>query len=117
MVIRLTERQVRYAVLQCTKGVKTTAAVAGELGVTQFRGLCLVTFLDDSSRCVTAVRLFTEATSENAVAVLAEAIDRFGTPATVLSDNGRCFNVGRSKKRLPRGSWSPTAFEAALLER
>jgi len=83
----------------------------------RFRGLKLVTFLDDSSRCVTAARLFTEATSENAVAVLAEAVGRFGTPATVLSDNGRCFNGGRSKKNLPRGSWSPTAFEAALLDR
>jgi len=83
----------------------------------RFRGLCLVTFLDDSSRCVTGARLFTEATSENAVTALAEAAERFGTPAAVLSDNGRCFNGGRSKKSLPRGSWSPTAFEAALLNR
>jgi len=83
----------------------------------RFRGLCLVTFLDDSSRCVTGARLFTEATSENAVTALAEAIGRFGTPAAVLSDNGRCFNGGRSKRSLPRGSWNPTAFEAALLDR
>jgi len=83
----------------------------------RFRGLCLVTFLDDSSRCVTGARLFTEATSENAVTALAEAAERFGTPAAVLSDDCRCFNGGRSKKSLPRGSWSPTAFEAALLDR
>jgi len=65
----------------------------------RFRGLCLITFLDDSSRCVTGARLFTEATSDNAVTALAEAIGRFGTPAAVLSDNGRCFNGGRSSAR------------------
>jgi len=52
---------------------------------------------------VTGARLFAEATSENAVAALAEAIGRFGTPAAVLSDNGRCLDGGRSKRRLPRG--------------
>ena len=35
-----------------------------------FRGLNLITYLDDVSRCVTGARLFKEATSENAVVVL-----------------------------------------------
>ena len=83
----------------------------------RFRGLKLVTYLDDASRCIVAARVFTEATSENAVAVLRDAIGRFGTPATILSDNGRCFNGGRNKKKVPRGTWKPTAFEAELLDR
>ena len=71
-------------------------------------------------------QLFTEATSENAVAVLQKAIEMFGTPATILSDNGSCFvgAAGRYKKeedgrrrKAPAGSWQPTAFEAELLDR
>ena len=83
----------------------------------RLRGLKLVTFLDDSSRCITAARTFAEATSENVVITLREAIGRFGTPATILSDNGRRFNGGRSKKNIPKGAWRPTAFEAELLDR
>ncbi len=68
----------------------------------RFRGLKLVTYLDDASRCVVAARVFTEATSENAVTVLREAVLRvavkqFGTPATILSDNGSCFVGGRGR--------------------
>ena len=92
----------------------------------RFRGLNLVTYLDDASRCVVAAQLFTEATSENAVAVLQNAIKTFGTPATILSDNGSCFvgAAGRYKKgkdgrrrKAPAGSWQPTVFEAELLDR
>ena len=35
--------------------------------------------------------LFTQATSENAVVVLQQAIGQLGTPAAILSDNGSCF--------------------------
>ena len=87
----------------------------------RFRGFKLVTYLDDSSRCVTGAGVFKEATSENAVRVLRGAVRRFGTPATVLSDNGSCF-VGRGGRRkgggrAPSGSWRPTAFEDELLDR
>lgn len=83
----------------------------------RFRGLQLVTYLDDASRCVVAARIFTQATSENTVLVLQEAVGRFGTPATILSDNGACF-VGRNGRRnAPKEKWKPTAFEAALLDR
>ena len=51
------------------------------------------------------------------------SIDRFGTPATILSDNGSCF-VGRngcrkasSSSSPPKGKWKPTVFEAELLDR
>ena len=92
----------------------------------RFRGLNLVTYLDDASRCMVAAQLFTEATSDNAAAVLQKAIETFGTPAITLSDNGFCFvgAVGRHKKgadgrrrKAPAGSWQSAAFEAELLER
>ena len=86
----------------------------------RFRGLNLVTYLDDSSRCVTGAGMFKEATSENAVSVLRKAVRQFGRPATVLSDNGSCFvgRRGRSRGggRAPAGSWKPTAFEKELLD-
>ncbi len=85
----------------------------------RFAGLNLVTFLDDSSRCVTGAGLFREATSENVVAVLRQAVAQFGAPATILSDNGKCFVGARSdpkkKKSPPKGGWRPTAFEEELL--
>ena len=82
----------------------------------RFRGLNLVTYLDDSSRCILAARLFTQATSENAVIVLQKTISKFGTPATILSDNGSCF-VGRGGRKTPTKTWKATAFEAELLDR
>ena len=79
----------------------------------RMRGLHLITFLDDASRCATGAELFKEATSENAVAVLRQAIARFGAPATILSDNGSCFVGIRSKE--PRKSWELTVLEQAPL--
>ena len=73
----------------------------------RFRGLNLITYLDDASRCVTCARLFKEATSENAVMALRQAIEEFGTPATILSDNGSCF-VGRGGRKKQAGTWTPT---------
>ena len=80
----------------------------------RFRGLNLITYLDDASRCVTCARLFKEATSENAVMALRQAIEEFGTPATILSDNGSCF-VGRGGRKKQAGTWTPTLFENELL--
>ncbi len=85
----------------------------------RFAGLNLVTFLDDSSRCVTGAGLFREATSENVVVVLRQAVAQFGAPATILSDNGKCFVGARSdpkkRKNPPKKGWTPTAFEDELL--
>ena len=44
-----------------------------------------------------------------------QAILAFGTPASILSDNGSCFVGVRSG--TPRGTWVPTAFEGELLDR
>ena len=79
------------------------------------RQRCLITYLDDASRYVTGAGLFTQATSENAVIALRQAIKRFGTPATILSDNGSCF-VG-VRKGNPKGSRMPTIFEEELFDR
>ncbi len=83
----------------------------------RFRGLQLVTYLDDASRCITGAALFENATAENAVMLLRLAIKRFGAPASILSDNGACFvgQNGRKKKKL--GTWMPTLFEEELLAR
>ncbi len=78
------------------------------------RNLNLITYLDDASRCITGAALFREATSENAVTVLRQAVSRFGTPATILSDNGSCF-VGRGGRKKQTGTWIPTFFENELL--
>ena len=80
----------------------------------RMRGLNLITYLDDASRCVTGAALFREATSKNAVTVLRQAIGRFGMPATILSDNGSCF-VGAGGRKKPKGTWTPTLFENELL--
>jgi len=92
----------------------------------RFKGLNLITYLDDSSRCVVAAGLFEEATSENAVVVLKHAVQQFGAPASILSDNGSCFVGQRRRKKIlgkktdrkdiPNGKWQPTAFEDALLD-
>ena len=81
---------------------------------TRMKGLNLITYLDDASRCVTGAALFKEATSENAVIVLRQAIGRFGVPATILSDNGSCF-VGARGRKKSSGTWTPTLFEDELL--
>ncbi len=81
----------------------------------RFQDYQLITYLDDASRCVTGAAVCKEATSENAVAVLQSSITEFGTPATILSDNGSCF-VG-VRRKVPTKSWTPTMFEAELLDR
>ncbi len=74
----------------------------------RFRGFNLVTYLGDSSRCIVAAQIFTQATSENAVTVLRKAIANFGAPATILSDNGSCFEGQNGRKTAK--SWRPTSL-------
>ena len=77
----------------------------------------LITYIDDAPGCVTGAAFFENATSENAVMLLRLAIERFGRPASILSDNGSCF-VGRNgRKKGPMGTWRPTVFEEELLGR
>ena len=73
----------------------------------RFHGLSLITYLDDASRCVTGARLFKEAHIRERGRGAQAAIKEFGTPATILSDNGSCF-VGRGGRKKPAGAWTPT---------
>ena len=70
-----------------------------------FSGMNLAVVLDDSSRCAVAARLFWEATSENAVIALRDAIAAFGRPDAILSDNGVCFVEGGGRS-------APMGYEA-----
>ena len=77
-------------------------------------GLGYTSYLDNAFRCVTYARLFKEATSKNAVMALKHAIKEFGTPATILLDNGSCF-VGRGGHKKQADIWTPALFENELL--
>ena len=79
----------------------------------RLKGLNLIVFLDDASRCVTGFGVFQDATSENAVLALRRAISESTAPAQMLSDNGRCFAGG--KIWGPKKRWIPTMFEEELL--
>ena len=72
----------------------------------RFRGFHLIAYLDDASRCIVGERVFTQATSENTVLALRDAIAKFETPATILSDNGACF-VGRNGRKGKKGKQTP----------
>ena len=79
----------------------------------RLKGLNLITFLDDASRCISRFGVFLDATSENVTLVLRKAIREYGVSAQMLSDNGRRFTAGK-----PGGpkKWNPTTFEQDLLD-
>ena len=79
----------------------------------RLKGLNLIVFLDDASRCVTGFGVFQDATSENAALALRRATSEYTTPAQMLSDNCRCFAGGKAGG--PTKRWTPTAFEEELL--
>ena len=83
----------------------------------RLKGLHLVAYLDDASRCITGFGVFDAATSENAAKVLIRAMENFGTPATILSDNGSQFTSSRrTRDRGAMGTCRLTLFESALHE-
>lgn len=71
-----------------------------------------IAYLDDASRFVVSYGLFDSATSENAVAVLKKAIQRYGKPAAILSDRGSQFYATESEEKT-KGA---TLFEMFLIE-
>ncbi len=71
-----------------------------------------ICYLDDASRFVTAWGAFPEATTENAIAVLEEAIKRYGKPASIMTDHGSQFYANESAARK-RGE---SAYEKKLVE-
>ena len=71
----------------------------------RLKGLNLIVYLDDASRCVTGFGIFQDATSENAVLVLRDAVKYFGNPGQILSDNGCMFYIYKA--------WYPKGFTDA----
>lgn len=72
----------------------------------------LIAYLDDASRFVVSYGLFDSATSENAVAVLKRAIQKYGRPAAILSDRGSQFYATEAEEKTK----GVTLFEQYLVE-
>ena len=60
----------------------------------------VIACMDDYSRFVVSIGLFRRQTSEKAMDVLQAAIERYGTPEELLTDNGRQFYTWRSKNKF-----------------
>ena len=71
-----------------------------------------ICYLDDASRFVTAWGVFPEATTENAIAVLEEAIKLYGKPASIMTDHGSQFYANEAEARK-RGE---STYEKKLVE-
>jgi putative transposase len=70
-------------------------------------GRWLICYEDDASRFIVGYGIFDSATSENAVKVLKEAIQKHGRPASILTDRGSQFYANESEYKT-RGA---TEFE------
>ena len=75
-------------------------------------GRWFICYLDDASRFVTAWGAFPEATTENALIVLEEAIRRHGKPASIMTDHGSQFYANEAETRK-RGE---SEYEKRLVE-
>jgi putative transposase len=53
----------------------------------------LIAFIDDHSRFIVHAEYFENATTENTILAFANAINRYGTPENILTDNGPQFNI------------------------
>lgn len=58
-----------------------------------FTGKQLIVFIDDHSRFIVHAEYFENATTENTVLAFANAINRYGTPQNILTDNGVQFHI------------------------
>jgi len=66
----------------------------------EYQGLQIIAFLDDASRLVTGVGVFDNATAENAVLVLKQAIQDYSKPKQVCSDWGTQFTADLFQQTL-----------------
>ena len=75
-------------------------------------GRWFLCYEDDASRFVTGYGMFEHATTENALAVLDEAIKNHGKPASIMTDRGAQFyaNASEAKKK------GASVFEKRLVE-
>ena len=77
----------------------------------RWRGMQLIVYEDDASRFIVGYGLFKNATSDNSVEVLKQAIARYGKPKSVLSDRGIQFYANEAEAR-EKGL---TGFETFLM--
>jgi transposase InsO family protein len=70
-------------------------------------GVEIVTFLDDHSRLVLAIRVFPTTSMDSVRRLFAQTCALYGTPASVLTDNGAIYNAGARGGR--------TGFESDLI--
>lgn len=58
----------------------------------------MIAFIDDCTRVLIHAEYFAQATTENTILSLANAIERWGKPKAILTDNGTQFTPARSDK-------------------
>lgn len=62
-----------------------------------FTNQYLIAFVDDHSRFVVHAEQFTNATAENTILALKNAMSRYGTPDAIITDNGSVFTPAKNK--------------------
>ncbi|HDT14602.1 MAG TPA: DDE domain-containing protein, partial [Firmicutes bacterium] len=62
----------------------------------------VIACLDDFSRFVVSIGLFRRQTTDRCIDVLRSAIERYGTPKEMLTDNGRQFYTWRGKNQFQK---------------
>jgi len=75
-------------------------------------GVEILTFLDDHSRLVLSTRVYPTVTGENVRSLFAKTCQHYGTPASVLSDNGAIYNA---KARGGRSGFESDLLAAGVL--
>ena len=59
----------------------------------------IIAYLDEASRLIIGYGVFDNATAENAMKVLKEAIDNYGKPESILTDRGTQFYASAGEKK------------------
>jgi putative transposase len=72
-----------------------------------------VAYMDDASRLIVAYRVFEQATAENTIKILQDAITKYGRPREILTDRGSQFYANEGERREKGVS----QFEAHLADR
>ena len=63
-----------------------------------YTGKQLIAFIDDHSRFIVHAELFDNATTENTLKAFQKAIEKYGCPEHILTDNGTQFTPARTEK-------------------
>ena len=94
---KLSDRKIRWIIREKIKEVLSTNDIALLQNVR--KGKWLIAYLDDASRFIVGYGIFDEATTENAISILDDCINRYGKPLELLTDHGSQFyaNFGEIK--------------------